>query len=76
MAPVAVFRLSPAGSAGATEYAVTVPPALPGRFVAMAVPLVYTAGFAEYVSPLGATSFTVMVRLAAVLPPLLVAVTV
>ena len=47
MVPVPVFRASPAGSAGATEYEVTVPPPLLGVFVAMAVPLVYTAGFAE-----------------------------
>ena len=71
-----MFRVRPAGSAGATEYEVTAPPALLGVFGAMAVPLVYTAGFAEYVSPLGATSFTRMLTPTLVLPPVLVAVTV
>jgi hypothetical protein len=45
--PVAVFNVSPPGSAGETEYD-SIVPFTAGVFGTMARPLIYTAGFIEY----------------------------
>ncbi len=44
MAPVEVFSVRPAGSAGETEYETTAPPVLVGVLLVIAVSLAYVAG--------------------------------
>jgi hypothetical protein len=68
----------PKGSAGATEYDVTVPPPDDGVFGVIAVVVPYVAGFAEYVRFDGLTIPDVMVMESGnvVKPAALVAVTI
>ena len=74
MAPVDESRANPAGSEGETDQVVTVPPLDVGVTVVMAVSLVSVSELGLYDREDGAMSFTVMLTVAVVLPPVLLAV--
>ena len=76
IAPVEVEKDSPAGSDGDTDHNVGVPPLVVGVTVVIVVPFVKVSELGEYVIVEGAMSLTWMVRVAVLLPPALVAVTV
>jgi hypothetical protein len=58
------------------EHEVIGPPPLVGVLLVIVTSLLYVAGFGVYVRAEGGMSLTVMVRVAVVEPPLLLAVTV
>ena len=76
MAPVEESRDNPAGKDGETDQEVIVPPLEVGVAVVIAVPFVNVNVLGEYAIVDGAMSFTVMVKVAVSLPPVLLAVTV
>ena len=76
IAPVAVFKLKPAGNVGLTKYEVGAPPALLGEFVVIAAPGQYVGELIVYVKPVGVAGDMVMLNPSVVLPQELVAVTV
>ena len=76
MAPVDESKDRPAGSDGETDHEVIVPPLDVGVAVVIAVPFVNVNVLGEYAIVDGAMSFTVMVKVAVSLPPVLLAVTV
>ena len=74
MAPVDESSANPAGNEGETAHVVTVPPLDVGVTVVMAVPLVSVSELGLYDRDEGAMSFTVMLTVAVVLPPVLLPV--
>tara|TARA_B100000035_G_scaffold171346_1_gene146155 strand:- start:1125 stop:1376 length:252 start_codon:yes stop_codon:yes gene_type:complete len=76
MAPVVLENARPAGSDGETVHNVGVPPLVVGMTVVIVVPFVNVSELGEYVIVEGAMSLTWMVRVAVLLPPAFVAVTV
>jgi hypothetical protein len=76
IAPVDESKASPAGRDGETDQEVIVPPLDVGVVVDIAVPFVNVNVLGEYAIVDGAISFTVMVKVAVSLPPVLLAVTV
>ena len=72
--PSVVRRARPAGRVGETENEVGAPPEVVALFAAIAAPFTYVAGAEEYVSIVGATSLTVIVRENELDPPLFDAV--
>ena len=69
----ALERVRPAGSAGLTEHAVTVPPVLVALIVPTELLLVKVKGLPEYAIT-GRASVTVIVRTCEAVPPVFVAV--
>ena len=76
IAPFEVEKERPEGSDGETDHEVIVPPLDVGVAVVIAVPFVNVNVLGEYAIVDGAMSFTVMVKVAVSLPPVLLAVTV
>jgi hypothetical protein len=76
IAPVVVENARPAGSDGETDHDVGVPPLVVGVTVVINVPFVNVSELEGYVIVEGAISLTWMVKVAAAVPPALVAVTV
>ena len=76
MPPLLGLYVKPVGSAGLNAQLVTVPPLTLGMLAAIATPLVRVMFSGEKLRPDGATSLTVMFRLAEVDPPELLAQTV
>ena len=74
MAPVEESSERPDGSEGETDQEVTAPPLEVGVTVVMVVPLVSVSELGLYEREDGAMSFTVMLTVAVVLPPVLLPV--
>ena len=74
MAPVEESSERPDGSDGETDQEVTAPPLEVGVTVVMVVPLVSVSELGLYEREDGAMSFTVMLTVAVVLPPVLLPV--